>query len=191
MSIKHGILAAAVLAAGCLGAAPLASAQKAGSNAKEVKRGEYLVNFGGCNDCHSPKAMTPNGPAPDKTRLLSGHPADSPLPAVPSGIVGEAPNQWGALVNGDLTAWAGPWGVSYTANLTPDKATGLGGWTAEQFIKTVRTGKHLGVGRPLLPPMPWYNLAGLSDADLKAIFAYLRSLKPIRNPVPSPVPPKS
>ena len=191
MPIKHGILAAAVLAAGCLGAAPLASAQKAGPSAKEVKRGEYLVNFGGCNDCHSPKVMTPNGPAPDKTRLLSGHPADAPLPAAPSGLVGEAPSQWGALVNGDLTAWLGPWGVSYTANLTPDKATGLGGWTAEQFIKTVRTGKHLGVGRPLSPPMPWYNLASLSDADLKAIFAYLRSLKPISNPVPPPVPPKS
>ena len=188
MSIKLGTFMAAAFAACCLGAASAASAQSAG---KDVKRGEYLVNFGGCHDCHSPKVMTPNGPAPDKTRLLSGHPADSPLPPMPAGVVGPAPNQWGALINNDLTAWVGPWGVSYTANLTPDKITGLGGWTAEQFIKTMRTGKHLGVGRPLLPPMPWYNLAGLSDADLKAIFAYLRTLKPIKNQVPAPVPPKS
>lgn len=184
MSIKLGRVVMAAFVACCLGAASAASAQSA------AKRGEYLVNFGGCNDCHSPKVMTPNGPAPDKARLLSGYPADTQLPPIPPRVVGAAPNQWAALTNGDLTAWVGPWGTSYTANLTPDKQTGLGGWTAEQFIKTMRTGKHLGVGRPILPPMPWYSLAGLSDADLKAIFAYLRSLKPIKNQVPSPVPPK-
>ena len=58
------------------------------------------------------------------------------------------------MTNGHVTAWAGPWGVSYAANLTPDKRTGIGAWTADQFIKTMRTGKHLGVGRPVLPPMP-------------------------------------
>lgn len=188
MSIKFGGAVAIAFAACALGAASIALAQSA---AKDVKRGEYLVNFGGCNDCHSPKVVTPNGPAPDKARLLSGHPADAQLPAIPPGVVGAAPNQWAALTNGDLTAWVGPWGITYAANLTPDKQTGLGGWTVEQFIKTMRTGKHLGVGRPILPPMPWYSLAGLNDADLKAIFAYLRSLKPIRNQVPAPVPPKS
>ena len=186
MRIRYATIVSAILAAAALAAAPAALSQRSAG----VKRGEYLVNFGGCNDCHSPKVMTPNGPAPDKARLLSGQPADSPLPPIPSGVVGPAPNQWAALTNGDLTAWVGPWGVSFAANLTPDKATGLGGWTAEQFIKTMRTGKHLGVGRPILPPMPWYGLAGLSDADLKAIFAYLRTLKPIQNPVPSPIPPK-
>ena len=55
------------------------------------------------------------------------------------------------------TAWAGPWGVSFTANLTPDKETGLGDWTEEQFIATMRTGKHQGKGRPVLPPMPYFN----------------------------------
>jgi len=55
-----------------------------------------------------------------------------------------------AMTNGHLTARAGPWGVSYAANLTPNKRTGLGGWTADQFIRTMRTGKHLGVGRPVL-----------------------------------------
>ncbi|HEY1461040.1 MAG TPA: hypothetical protein VGH59_13395 [Casimicrobiaceae bacterium] len=93
------------------------------------------------------------------------------------------------MTNGDFTAWAGPCGISFAANLTPDKATGLGGWTAEQFIQSTRTGKHLGVGRPILPPMPIASLATLTDADLKAIFAYLKSIKPISNQVPPSLPP--
>ncbi|HTS22702.1 MAG TPA: diheme cytochrome c-553 [Casimicrobiaceae bacterium] len=184
-SVGRGLLAAALLAV-----APAVVAQTPSAGASQVKRGEYLATFGGCHDCHSPKVMTPAGPAPDKTRLLSGHPADAQLPPIPPGVVGAAPNQWAALTNGDLTAWVGPWGTSFAANLTPDNATGLGGWTVDQFIKTMRTGKHLGVGRPILPPMPWFDIAVLSDADLKAIFAYLRSLKPIQNPVPVPLPPK-
>ncbi|HZQ59913.1 MAG TPA: diheme cytochrome c-553, partial [Casimicrobiaceae bacterium] len=89
----------------------------------------------------------------------------------------------------DLTAWAGPWGVSYAANLTPDK-TGIAGWTVDQFIQAMRTGKHLGVGRPILPPMPWQQIGKLTDRDLRAIYAYLKSLKPIDNQVPAPTPPK-
>jgi len=150
-------------------------------------RGERLAKFGGCHDCHTPKLMTPNGPELDKSRLLSGYPAHAPLPAVPHGVVG--PTQWGAVATNDLTAWVGPWGVSYAANLTPD-ATGLGGWTERQFIQTMRTGKHLGVGRAILPPMPWPGVAALTDADLKALFAYLQSLKPISNSVPQPIPPE-
>jgi len=169
--------------------APAALAQSTAAKS-QVKRGEYLVTFGGCHDCHSPKVMTPDGPVPDKTRLLSGHRADAVLPAVPQGVVGPEPNQWAALTNSEFTAWVGPWGVSFAANLTPDKATGLGGWTADQFIKTMRTGKHLGVGRPILPPMPWYDIMVLGDADLKAIFAYLRSVPAVQNPVPAPIPPK-
>jgi hypothetical protein len=78
--------------------------------------------------------------------------------------------------------------VSFTANLTPD-ATGLGPWSAEQFIQTMRTGKHLGVGRPILPPMPWYDIGQLTDEDLRAIFSYLRTIKPVPNVVPAPLPP--
>jgi hypothetical protein len=104
--------------------------------------------------------------------------------------VGPGPDKWGAITTSDLTAWAGPWGISFTSNLTPDVQTGMGGWTAESFIKTMRTGKHLGVGRPLLPPMPWSSLAVLTDQDLKAVFAYLKSLKPMQNQVPEPLPPK-
>jgi hypothetical protein len=100
------------------------------------------------------------------------------------------PGKWGAVASNDFTAWAGPWGVSFATNLTPDKDTGVGNWTAEMFVKTIRTGKHLGVGRDLLPPMPWPDFARMTDADLEAIFAYLQSLKPIKNRVPAPLPPE-
>ena len=123
---------------------------------------------------------------PDTTRLLSGHPASAKLPPVPAGALG--PDRWGALASPDLTAWAGPWGVSFAANLTPDE-TGLRHWTAEQFIQTMRTGKHLGTGRAILPPMPWYDVGKLTDDDLRAVFAYLQSLKPVANRVPPPLPP--
>jgi mono/diheme cytochrome c family protein len=150
-------------------------------------RGERLSVFGGCHDCHTPKIMTANGPQPDASRLLSGHPAKTPLPVIPPGVI--SPTQWGALATNDLTAWAGPWGISFAANLTPDPS-GLGPWTEQQFIRTMRTGKHLGVGRALLPPMPWFDSAPLTDEELKALFRYLRSLKPISNTVPPPVPPQ-
>jgi mono/diheme cytochrome c family protein len=165
-----------------------APGQSKGAGKEQLRRGEYLATFGGCSDCHTPKIMTPNGPAPDPSRLLSGHPANAAPAPIPAGVL--SPNQWVAMTNGDLTAWAGPWGISFAANLTPDAATGLGSWTADQFIKTMRTGKHLGVGRPILPPMPWFDVAVLNDQDMKALFAYLKSVKPISNPVLQPIPPK-
>jgi hypothetical protein len=152
-----------------------------------VQRGEFLVNIGGCNDCHSPKIMTDLGPVPDTTRLLSGFQAGTKLPEVPYDIL--TPTAWGTITNQDFTAWAGPWGVSFTANLTPDQVTGSGAWTESAFIAAMRTGKHLGAGRPILPPMPWQPIGKLPDQDLKAIFAYLHSLKPINNMVPIPLPP--
>ena len=155
---------------------------------KEIRRGELLATFGGCHDCHTPKVMTPKGPQPDPSRLLSGHPSNTSLPAVPQDVIG--PTKWGAMASNDLTAWAGPWGISFAANLTPD-VTGLGPWTAQDFIHTMRTGKHLGVGRALLPPMPWFDSAVLTDQDLNALFKYLQSLKPISNQVPQPIPPQA
>lgn len=155
--------------------------------AERIKRGAYLVNFGSCNDCHSPKVMTAMGPVPDTTRLLSGHPANEKLPPMLPGVIG--PDKWGALANNSLTAWYGPWGVSFAFNLTPDTVTGIGAWTESAFIKALRTGKHMGAGRPILPPMPWPGIGSLNDDDLGAIFAYLRSLKPIQNQVPLPIPP--
>jgi cytochrome c553 len=165
----------------------LAQKGAAKSSASLVARGKYLVSVSVCNDCHSPKIMTPMGPMPDTTKLLSGHPADQKLPAVPKGVI--APDQWGALGSNDLTAWAGPWGISFAANLTPDKATGLGSWTEAMFMKALRTGKHMGEGRNILPPMPWPFIGQATDQDLKAIFAYLQSLPPIENAVPDPISP--
>lgn len=127
------------------------------------------------------------GPVPDTTRRLSGHPAGSKLPEIPKGVI--APDQWGALTTNDLTAWAGPWGVSFARNLTPDVATGLGSWTEEIFIKALRTGKDMGEGRAILPPMPWAQYAQMTDDELKSVFAYLQSLKPIENAVPDPISP--
>ena len=101
-----------------------------------VERGKLLVTIGGCNDCHSPKIMTAKGPDVDTTRVLSGHPSDQKLPELPVNVIG--PDKWGAVTSNDLTAWFGPWGVSFTANLTPDKETGLGSWTEQMFFQAVR-----------------------------------------------------
>ena len=166
---------------------PLAG-QAAGPSKEQVARGEYLVTAGTCSDCHTPKTFTPKGPVPDMSRNLSGAPADIKIPPIPAGLI--SPTGWGALGTNDMTAWAGPWGVSFAANLTPDKATGLGSWTEAAFVKSMRTGKHKGVLRDILPPMPWQGLGKLTDDDLKAMFAYLQSLKPIQNKVPDPIPPK-
>jgi mono/diheme cytochrome c family protein len=166
--------------------APFAAEQKsAGGNKALIDRGLYLVTLGGCNDCHTPKKKTPNGPALDETRLLSGHLANEKLPEVPPNIFG--PDKWGAITNNNLTAWVGPWGTSYAVNLSPDPETGTGAWNEELFIRILRTGKFMGAGRDILPPMPWYEIAKLTDADLKAVLAYLKSLKPVKNQVPAAV----
>lgn len=105
-----------------------------------------------------------------------------PAPQLPPG-----PWLWTAAATN--TAFAGPWGVSFTANLTPDKETGLGSWTEEMFIATMRTGRHQGKGRALLPPMPYPMVGALTDSDIKDLFAYLQSLKPVHNRVPAPIDP--
>ena len=161
--------------------------QKTMTVEEQIAHGKYLVNLGGCNDCHSPKVMTPMGPMPDTTKLLSGHPADEPLGDLDPNFLKKG--QWVLTSATDFTSWVGPWGVSFTANLTPDNETGLGTWTPELFIKALRTGKHMGVGRPILPPMPWMFIGNCTDEDLKDIFAYLHSLPAIHNKVLDPIPP--
>ena len=164
----------------------LALAAPASTPSSQMKRGEYLVNFGGCHDCHTPKKMGPNGPELDTERLLSGHPeqmAVTPAPALAG--------PWLAATVATMTAWSGPWGISYSANLTPDRETGLGAWTEQNFVDTMRTGRHMGRGRPILPPMPWQMVKNLTDPDLKAVFAYLRTLPTVKNRVPQPTPPAS
>jgi mono/diheme cytochrome c family protein len=149
-------------------------------------RGKYLVAAMGCNDCHTPWQLGPRGPEPDMTRALTGHPQDLVMPPAPAPPQGP----WGGMVGGVTnTAFAGPWGVNFSANLTPDKETGLGDWTVEQFIATIRTQRHQGKGRPVLPPMPAQMFANLNDEDLSSIFAYLQSLPPVKNRVPQPIDP--
>jgi mono/diheme cytochrome c family protein len=158
------------------------AAKPAASNAAQVARGKYLVAGHGCNDCHTPYKMGDNGPEPDMTKFLSGHPADMALPPPPQPV-----GPWIASVSASFTAWSGPWGISYTANLTPDKETGRGAWTSQQFVDTLRNGRVQGHGRQLLPPMPWPAYKNMNDADLKAIFAYLQTITAIKNKVPDPV----
>ncbi|HXJ20596.1 MAG TPA: diheme cytochrome c-553 [Polyangia bacterium] len=153
------------------------------STADRVARGRLLVSIGGCNDCHTPLKFDPElgMPAPDMTRMLSGHPAGGPDPA--STLAGHDM----AAIGPTFTSFRLPFGVVYPANLTPDRDTGLGGWTEEMFLRAMRTGRHMGGnGRPILPPMPWMTLAQQSEDDLKAIFAYLQSVPAIRNDVPAP-----
>lgn len=167
------------------GAAAAFSLAQPQAQERRVERGRYLVNALACNDCHTPWTLGPEGPAPDATRLLSGHPADLVLPPAPRLPAGP----WTTVVSGTNTAWSGPWGVSYTANLTPDDETGLGRWSAEQFVETLRSARHLGRGRPLLPPMPAQAIGSLDDEDLRCVFAYLRSIPAVHNRVPEPLPP--
>ncbi|MDT0641404.1 c-type cytochrome [Zunongwangia sp. F363] len=148
-----------------------------------IKRGEYLVNAIGCHDCHSPKRMGEQGPEIIPELALSGYQAGQKLPKHHPEAVAEG---W-VLMNADLTAAIGPWGISYASNITPHE-TGIGTWKKEQFIAAIREGKHKGMpeGRPLLPPMPWQNFAKLSDKDLAAIFVYLKNTQPVNNAVPPP-----
>lgn len=153
-----------------------------------VERGHRLVEMLDCNICHSPKVMTDMGPVPDTSRLLSGHPSDLALPPIDKSQIG--PGKWALSNNDHFTAWVGPWGISYAANLTPDE-TGIGNWTIDHFKRAIREGKFKGLpnGRMLLPPMPWQAYNHATDEELEAIFAYLKSIKPVRNVVPAPTPP--
>jgi mono/diheme cytochrome c family protein len=184
-------LSVLALAAGCSNSAPSTETKATSAQISPAQpaaeRGRYLVTIGGCNDCHTPKKLGPAGPEPDMTRALSGNPSTEKLAPVPAGLI--APDKYLTIVNNHLGAWVGPWGVSFAMNLTPDKATGLGSWTEEMFVNALRTGKHQGTGRPILPPMPWNWYRNMTDEDLKAVFAYLQSLPPINNPVPDPLPP--
>ena len=161
-----------------------AAAQAATPDAAKVARGEYIVSTAACHDCHTPWVMTDQGPAPDMTRALSGHPESLVMPPPP-----KLDAQWVAAFSATNTAWAGPWGMSYTANLTPDDDTGLGKWTLRNFVDTIRTGRHLGRGRPILPPMPIPVYNNFTDEDLEAVYLYLRTIPAVKNRVPEPVPP--
>ena len=154
-----------------------------GGFASQVEWGRHIVTISGCHDCHTPKKMGPNGLELDSSLLLSGHPSKIPPPDVNRGEI----ESKGLIVTNTLTAWGGPWGISYAANLTSDPS-GIGGWDESNFITALREGKSKGVksARTLLPPMPWQMFRNMTDGELKAIFAYLKSTKPVKNIVPNP-----
>lgn len=193
------VMAAALLAAAtdiyaAPSGAPAAAAAAATAAANEankavtptvVARGKYLVTTGGCHDCHTPWKMGDKGPEPDFSRALSGHPEQLQITSAPRPPEGP----WLTMTAATNTAFSGPWGVSFTANLTPDADTGLGMWTQRNFIDTIRTGRHMGRGREVLPPMPIPAYRNFTEQDLAAIYAYLRSVPPVKNRVPDPLPP--
>jgi hypothetical protein len=152
-------------------------------SAEKVKRGEYLVSIIGCDDCHSPKRMGPMGPEIIPELRLSGYPSKRPIMKADANVV----NQGWAMFVPDLTSSVGPWGMSFSANITSDE-TGIGNWTEENFLRAIREGKYKGLesSRPLLPPMPWFIYKNMKDDDLKSIFAYLKTIKPVENVVPAP-----
>ncbi len=159
----------------------------AASDTTSLKKGQYLVQIMACADCHSPKKFTPEGPVPDMDRFLSGYNSAQPLPKFDVNLMQK---EHVVMFNGESTAFAGPWGVSFAANLTPDE-TGIGNWTYDQFKTALTKGKFKGLdnARNLLPPMPWPNYKNMPDEDIKAIFLYLKSLKPVHNLVPDAIAP--
>jgi mono/diheme cytochrome c family protein len=148
MSLRLFSYVAAILA---FAGVTAASAQQTA----EIKRGQYLVTLGNCNDCHTPGHFFGK---PDKTRVLGG-----------SEVGFELPNL----------------GTFYGPNLTPDRETGLDKWSVEEIVKAIKTGERPD-GRILAPIMPWQAFANLTDADVRAIAVFLKSLPPVKNKVPGP-----
>ena len=162
------------------------TAKRGLTKAEQIARGKYMVTIGGCHDCHTPWIVQPDGkPGPDMTRALSGHPMQFAIKE----NVKLAGDRFTVAIAPTNTAYSGPWGTSFAANLTPEPLTGTGIWTFDIFRNTIRKGRHWGVGRPLNPPMPWFNYKEMTDEDLLAVYTYIRTLKPIYNEVPEPLPP--
>jgi mono/diheme cytochrome c family protein len=134
-----------------LAAAPLA----AHAADPQVARGKYLVELGGCSDCHTPGTFFGK---PDMAKYLGGSDVGFGIPGL---------------------------GVFVPPNLTPDKETGLGNWTAQQIVTAFTTGVRPD-GRVLAPAMPWRGLANLTHADALAMAVYLKSLPPVSRRVPGP-----
>jgi mono/diheme cytochrome c family protein len=118
--------------------------------ATQIEAGRYMVKVGGCNDCHTPGYVESNGAAPAEADWLTGSPV----------------------------GYAGPWGVSYPANLR----LSFQSMSEAEFLDLA----HRGEGRP---PMPWPSLKTMSDEDLKAIYAYIHALGPKGEMMPAALSP--
>ncbi len=113
-----------------------------------IERGRYLVQIGGCNDCHTAGYPEQGGRVPEKEWLL-----------------------------GSEIGFQGPWGTSYAANLR----LLVQSIDEEQWLARARSER--------LPPMPWFNLRDMSDADLRAMYRYIRHLGAAGKPAPAYVAP--
>jgi mono/diheme cytochrome c family protein len=120
-----------------------------------VARGKYLVTIASCHDCHTPGYFLGK---PDMARYLGGSDVGFELPGL---------------------------GVFVGANLTPDKATGLGNWTDAQVVAAIQTGTRPD-GRMLAPIMPYHAFAALTKQDVESIVAFLRSVPAVEHKVPGP-----
>lgn len=181
LTVITGILSVAVIA--CTSGSAKTGEPIVITHDSLVKRGSYLVNAVGCDDCHTPKKFGPNGIELDEEHRFGGHLAGSPIGKPNTSVMKDGY----VLFAMDLTSAVGPWGQSYSANISSDE-TGIGNWSEEQFFRAIREGKSKGLkeGRELLPPMPWFVYKNFSDEDIRAIFAFLKSTKPVQNVVPAP-----
>ena len=175
---------ATLLSLGAIAAIPLVTPTDAAAAPPADARGGYLVAVLGCADCHAPLKMGSKGPERDMSRGLSGHPEQMSLPPAPP-----AQGPWVMGGTATNTAFYGPWGVTYAANLTPDRETGIGGWKVEDFIRAIKDGRHAGVGRPIMPPMPIEAYRNLTETDLRHVFAHLVAQPAVKNRVPDYQPP--
>jgi mono/diheme cytochrome c family protein len=116
----------------------------------QIKRGRYLVEIAGCNDCHTAGYAPSGGKVPEAQWLL-----------------------------GDALGWNGPWGTTYATNLR----LYMRDLTEEQWVKKAKV-------LSARPPMPWFNVRAMSSGDLRAIYRYIRSLKPLGSPAPAFLPPE-
>lgn len=144
-----------ILRRAAIAAALLAAAPAAAQQAGSGPnaRGEYLARIMDCGGCHTGGALTGQ---PDPRLHLAGSQVGFAIPEL---------------------------GVFYPPNLTPDRETGIGGWSEADIMRAVRAGVRPD-GRVLAPAMPWHAYAALNEADVRALARYLRSLPPVRNATP-------
>jgi mono/diheme cytochrome c family protein len=134
---------------------PHRAAANADAQDSQIARGKYLVTVASCTDCHTPGFFLGK---PDMTRYLGGSEVGFEIPGL---------------------------GVFHGRNLTPDRETGLGNWTADQIVAAIQTGVRPD-GRQLAPTMPWQAFSHMTKEDAYAIAAFLKSLPPVKNMVPGP-----
>ncbi len=123
---------------------------------ERLARGRYLVvGLAGCESCHTPKDWKTHG----------------------------APNLPGMELAGQVIPIPGLPGTIIASNLTPDPETGAGRWSDDQIARAIREGIGHD-GRTIFPLMPYTQYQAISDEDLASIVVYVRSVAPVRNPLP-------